>query len=92
VTDSVYFWIKKSKIDHDIVKSIDDLYPDNFSIIQSANYGLKKLCFGQLKISNHVVGYSWLLKPEPIYENSNDNVNLPPNGICTLLRRIPKYY
>jgi len=32
----------------------------------------------KLKISNHIVGYSWLLKSEPIYINTNDNVNLLP--------------
>jgi hypothetical protein len=38
-------WKKKRKIDDDIVKSIDDLYPDNFSIIKNTNCDLKKTMF-----------------------------------------------
>lgn len=42
VTDSECTWRKKKKID-DLVRSIDDLYPDNSSIIQSVNCDLKEL-------------------------------------------------
>lgn len=77
VTDSECSWRKKRKINDDAVKSIDDLYPDNFSIIKNTNCDLKKLCFEKLKLSNHIVGFSWLLKPEPI-NHSNDIVHLLP--------------
>lgn len=76
ITDSECSWRKKRKINDD-VKSIDDLYPDNFYIIQNTNCDLKKLCFEKLKINNHIVRFSWQLKLETI-ENSNNNVNLPP--------------
>jgi len=45
VTDSECSWRKKRKVDDDIVKSIDDLYPDNFSIIKNTNCNLKKTMF-----------------------------------------------
>jgi len=77
VTDSECSWKKKRKVDDDIVKSIYDLYPDDFSIIKNTNCDLKKLCFEKLKLSNYIVGFSWSLKPEPI-NHLNDIVNLPP--------------
>lgn len=57
VTDSECSWKKKRKVDYDIVKSIDYLYSDNFSIIKSTNCDLKKLFFEKLKLSNHFLGY-----------------------------------
>jgi len=78
VTDKECAWRKQKSNDDDRICTIDELYPDKSnSVIKKINCDIKQMCFEKLKSSNHVVGFTWLLTPEP--SNSLQNVSsLPP--------------
>jgi len=76
VTDKECPWRKQKSTDDDRVCTIDELQEDH-EIHKKINSDIKPICFEKLMSSNHIVGFTWLLTPEP--SNSLQNVlSLPP--------------
>lgn len=63
-TDIECSWKKKGTTEEEI-KSIDDLYPDNSVVFNNTTCDLKALFLKNIKETKQVVGFTWLLSPEP---------------------------
>lgn len=57
--------VKKKSIEDDNVYSIDELYPESYSVVKKINFDIKNIYFEKLKASNHTVEFTWLLAIEP---------------------------